>query len=328
MSSSRPTYTPDQIFQFYTRIKLPPKWRLPAGPDSQAVATGPEGYEYLYALQRYTLSHIPFENLELHYSRTKHIDIHPEILFEKIVISGNGRGGYCMENNNLFATVLRSLGFKFYTTCARVSSAAGPNGDVVGGRGFFYGFAHLLNIVTLSDGRRYMVDVGFGAGSCTRPLPLEEGTVHLNMRRSQQIRLRYDILEASENLESKFWIWEKRISEEDSWVAMTCFPENVEFLPQDFEMMNLFCSTSPMTFFTHIVLAVKFILSEDGEEVVGEDLIIGGRYQRRIDGVKVEVKELKSEQERIRVLGEKLGIRLDEHQQNGILGMVSMLSKK
>ncbi|KAF7185540.1 Arylamine N-acetyltransferase / N-hydroxyarylamine O-acetyltransferase [Pseudocercospora fuligena] len=325
-SSTRPTYTPDQISQFYQRINLPSKWRLAPGPESQFVATGPEGYEYLYALQRYTLSHIPFENLELHYSRTKHIDIHPQILFKKIITSENGRGGYCMENNNIFATVLRTLGFKFYTTCARVSSAASPNGDVVGGRGFFYGFAHLLNLVTLNDRKRYMVDVGFGAGSCTKPLPLEDGTAHLNMRPSQQVRLRYDVLEGSENLESKFWLWEKRNSEEESWVAMTCFPDSVEFLPQDFEMMNLFCSTSPMTFFTQIVLAVRFILSEDGEEIVGEDLIIGGRYQRRIDGVKMEAKELNSEQERISVLEENLGIRLDEHQQSGILGMVSMLS--
>ena len=149
--------------------------------------------------------------------------------------------------------------------------------------------------------------------------------MHLNMRPSQQVRLRFDVLDGSENLESKFWIWEKRNREEEPWIAMTCFPGNVEFLPQDFEMMNLFCSTSPMTFFTQLVLAVRFILSEDGEEIVGEDLIIGGRYHRRIDGAKVDAKELKSEQERISVLEEKLGIRLDEHQQNGILGMVSML---
>ncbi|KXT14171.1 hypothetical protein AC579_9250 [Pseudocercospora musae] len=324
--SSLPTYTPDQISQFYSRINLPSKWRLPPGPESLAIATGTEGYEYLYALQRYMLSNITFENLELHYSRTKHTDIHPEILFKKMITSENGRGGHCMENNNLFATVLRTLGFKFYTTCARVSSAAGPNGDVVGRRGFFYGFAHSLNIVTFSDGKRYMVDVAFGAGSCTRPLPLEDGTVHLNMRPSQQVRLRYDVLDGSENLDSKFWIWEKRNSEEESWVPTTCFPKNVEFSPQDFEMMNLFCSTSPMTFFTQIVLAVRIILSGDGEKVVGEGLIIGGRYQKRIDGVEVEVKELKSEQERISVLEEKLGMKLDEHQQNEIWGVVSMLS--
>lgn len=58
-----------------------------------------------------------------------------DALFEKLVASGeNGlgnRGGYCMENNSFFETVLRSLGYETLTCGARVSNAA--NGIPGGG---------------------------------------------------------------------------------------------------------------------------------------------------------------------------------------------------
>lgn len=50
------------------------------------------------------------------------ISLDKEDLFEKIVTLE--RGGYCMENNLLFSTVLRTLGFEVVATGARV----GPNG--------------------------------------------------------------------------------------------------------------------------------------------------------------------------------------------------------
>lgn len=59
------------------------------------------------------------------------IDIEPEVLFEKIVGGAGGkgrRGGYCMENNTFFGTVLRSLGFDVYAVGARVRGEKGWNG--------------------------------------------------------------------------------------------------------------------------------------------------------------------------------------------------------
>ena len=35
----------------------------------------------------------------------------------------------------------------------------------------------MVNIVTLADGSKYVLDVGFGADGATRPLPLVEGKV-------------------------------------------------------------------------------------------------------------------------------------------------------
>lgn len=351
----RPTYSPSQITKFYHRINLPLEWRL----ESDSLATialiqdqGLEALNFLSVLQRFTLAHIPFEDLSLHYERRKGVDLHPELLFKKIVVGDNedvggvGRGGYCMEVNAFFATVLRSLGFSVYSTGARTSSNVSPSGDVDGEdvegltgneitpttREFYFGFAHMLNIVTI-QGIRYLVDVGFGAGCSTRPLPLlqsdDKGQVeeYLNIKPSQEVRLRYGPIEENECAEAKMWIYERRNRLGDTWKSMYCFPDRMEFLPADFVMMNYFTSTSPMVTFTHVVLVVRFILSDDGEDIVGEEVIVGGKYHKRLGGKKVEEIEMKSEDERVQILEERLGIRLDEHQQSGILGMISMLGQ-
>ena len=119
---ARPTYTPAQLLKFYARIQLPqsiithitsPTFE----PDLSTLAT----------MQLYTVSSIPFECLSLHYSPSPKITISPDFLFQKMVDredgrEGNGRGGYCMENNTLFGTVLRSIGYAAYPVGCRVNS--------------------------------------------------------------------------------------------------------------------------------------------------------------------------------------------------------------
>jgi arylamine N-acetyltransferase len=79
-----------------------------------------EALEYLGLIQTHHLVEVPFENLTLHYSHHRQISIHPEELFKKVVSDDNGRGGYCMENNCLLGTLLRSLRFNLYSAGARV----------------------------------------------------------------------------------------------------------------------------------------------------------------------------------------------------------------
>ena len=81
----------------------------------------------LTQLQLLHMARVPFESLSLHYSRSRLLSLDPEDLFDKIV--NKGRGGYCMEVNAFFATVLRSLGFKLISVGGRV---AGPDGTYKG----------------------------------------------------------------------------------------------------------------------------------------------------------------------------------------------------
>jgi arylamine N-acetyltransferase len=117
-------YTREQIDSYFSYISFPvTKYNIT--PESSRTEGG---LEYLSALQKYQLSRVPFENLELHYSKERHISLDQLDLFEKIVTSKNGRGGYCMENNTFFGTILKTLGFEVIPTGARVLLSGGSGG--------------------------------------------------------------------------------------------------------------------------------------------------------------------------------------------------------
>lgn len=115
-STQRPTYSRPQITLYFDRLGLSEPQRR----YDVAGLTSEDALDYLAQLQKLHLARVPFENLTLHYSPHRQISIHPEELFKKIIGENNGRGGYCMENNCLFGTLLNSLGFQLFSAGARV----------------------------------------------------------------------------------------------------------------------------------------------------------------------------------------------------------------
>ena len=112
-------------------------------------------------LRRLHLAHmlaVPFENLDIHWGRP--IALEEARLFEKLVTQG--RGGFCYEQNGLFAAVLRALGFKVDLLEARVGAKTWEEG---------LPWDHMTLQVTLKE--RWLVDVGFGDGF-REPLLLDE----------------------------------------------------------------------------------------------------------------------------------------------------------
>jgi N-hydroxyarylamine O-acetyltransferase len=74
----------------------------------------------------------------------------------------DGRGGYCFEQNLLFASVLEALGFRFrYLT-------GWPRWGVMGTP---RPRTHLLLLIDV-DGEEWLADVGFGGNTLTAPLAL------------------------------------------------------------------------------------------------------------------------------------------------------------
>ena len=118
-----PIYTLPQVFQFLDRINLPQGHRQSPVLTDKHAANTPEGLAFATLLQRYFIANVPWENLELHYSSHHTVSLDPMYLFHKIVEKGCGRGGYCVEVNSVFGTVLRSLGYDIMTTGARVNEA-------------------------------------------------------------------------------------------------------------------------------------------------------------------------------------------------------------
>ena len=112
--------------------------------------TDPTGIDLstLIQLQRQHLLTVPFENLDIHLD--KPITLEVEKMYQKIVL--DQRGGFCYELNGLFGQLLQVLGFKVKYLAARVIQEGHTPSD----------FDHLTLCVEI-QGKKYIVDVGFGA---------------------------------------------------------------------------------------------------------------------------------------------------------------------
>nr|XP_006634658.1 PREDICTED: arylamine N-acetyltransferase, pineal gland isozyme NAT-3-like [Lepisosteus oculatus] len=125
-----------------------------SGPVSPTLAT-------LQLIHHKHLLSVPFENLTIHCGGQILLEL--PWIYDKIVTQH--RGGFCFENNGLFSWLLSQLGFEVTLLSAQVRNS-------ITGR---YGppFDHLIIQVVL-EGRRWLCNVGFGAGF-QLPLSLETG---------------------------------------------------------------------------------------------------------------------------------------------------------
>ncbi len=129
----------------------------------------------LRKVHRAHLFNVPFENLDIHLKNPILLD-DPTRIYDKIV--NQRRGGFCYEQNGLFALMLQQMGFMVSHIEARVSR---PDG------GFGIPFDHLALIVELEE--RWLVDVGFG-DSFTEPLRLDSSEVQTQY--GQHFRIQHD----------------------------------------------------------------------------------------------------------------------------------------
>ena len=321
--SDRPRYDFFHLREYTTYIKLPhvkglSLWELALqqeGKDTlQRVdchANPGTALQVLTYLQKHHLAKVPFENLSLHYSPHHSVNLHPDILYDKIV--KKGRGGYCMENNCFFGTVLRSLGFTVYGAGARVHE----------GSGIYTAWSHMVNIVTLTNGERYLIDAGFGNNGPACPLLLEDGHEAQSIPPTS-LRLVREKIPATTNPNDQLWTYQQRISPGSDWEPMYSFTET-EFLPRDYEMMNFWTSQSRKSLFTYRIMCVKKIIDEKSHELVGTLILTGAEVKRRVGEKTEHLKVCKTEWERVAVLQNMFDVRLTEEEREGIMGMVTQL---
>ncbi|MEV3977940.1 arylamine N-acetyltransferase [Nonomuraea sp. NPDC049758] len=111
----------------------------------------------LRSLQLAHLRAVPFENLSIHLGEP--ISLAPDALFDKLIT--RRRGGFCYEQNGLFAALLTALGYRVTLLAARVFGGGRP-GPL---------FDHLALRVDLDE--PWLVDVGFG-DFADEPLRIDE----------------------------------------------------------------------------------------------------------------------------------------------------------
>jgi N-hydroxyarylamine O-acetyltransferase len=113
----------------------------------------------LVAIHRAHTEAIVFENLDIQLGLG--VSLNAEALQDKIVT--RRRGGYCFEQNTLFALALAAVGFAPRTLEARVRQ---------GSKGSLRPRTHMVLVVPCA-GREWLADVGFGGDGLVEPIALD-----------------------------------------------------------------------------------------------------------------------------------------------------------
>ncbi|MER5205795.1 arylamine N-acetyltransferase [Streptomyces sp. NPDC002825] len=183
----------------------------------------------LTALHRAHVSAIPFENLDVALERNVPLDL--KSLQGKLV--ERRRGGYCYEQNSLFAAVLERIGFRVAGRGARNRSRGAALPPVT----------HALLVVTV-DGEQWLADVGFGWQGPLEPVPLRDGA------RVEQGGWTFGIGVEDEGIHVL------RSLRPEGWTDLYAFSPQALY-PGDFTVMNHYSSSHPQSRFLGQVVAQR-----------------------------------------------------------------------
>ena len=229
----------------------------------------------LHRLHTYT---IPFENLN---PFTYHEVLLDEESLEKKLIH-DFRGGYCFEQNILFSSILKQIGFKVRWLGARV--LWNQPQDLITRR------SHMLFLVELEE--TYLADVGFGGMTLTTPIKfktdIEQETTHESFR----------IKSYSEDL-----VLEAQVNGE--WKIVYRFDLTTQYLI-DYEVANYYLYTNPTSHFRNMLIAARPF--EEGRLALSNS-----QFTTHWRNGKSEKVQLASVEEIKTILKDKFGIRLPDH---------------
>lgn len=222
---------------------------------------------------------IPFENLDP--LRGRRVSLELGAIQAKLV--EGRRGGYCYEQNRLFAHVLMQLGFAVTPMVARV--LWGRPAD------FIPPPTHMMLRVDV-DGGAWIADVGFSAVTPTAPLALEPGLEQSTPLETFRLaRTRPDALDL-------------QVRSREAWATAYRFvPQRVEWV--DYEVFNWYSSSAPESRFTQQLVVSRVLPA-------GRLALFNTRLtERDAQGVGVAEREIADAGELAACLGGRFGIALE-----------------
>ncbi|WP_431784827.1 arylamine N-acetyltransferase family protein [Streptomyces chumphonensis] len=240
----------------------------------------------LRKLHRAHVEQVPFENLEIMLGRPVLLDL--ESLQDKMIT--RRRGGYCHEQNSLFAAVLERIGYTLTGRAGRV---------VQGEPGKILPPTHMLLIVEI-DGERWLADVGFGSEGPRLPIRLRENEEVRHGEWSYALGRDAD------------GVWMLRGLRPEGWVDLYSFTEDPAF-PPDYFVYNYYVSTHSRSPFTRRPV-VQVSAMKDRTALLGSRLAVirpdGTTDEREVSGSELgsvldEVFGLTLSEEELAVLGER-----------------------
>jgi N-hydroxyarylamine O-acetyltransferase len=225
----------------------------------------------LGALHLAHATHIPFENLDILLGRPIRLDL-PAL--EAKLVAGR-RGGYCFEQNTLFAAALEQFGFAVTPLAARVrlgASRVTPR-------------THMLLLVE-AEGTPWLADVGFGGEGLLFPLPLTAGPV------ARQFLWNYRLTE-----EAGLWVLQQMHG--GAWHDLYAFTLERQY-PADFEVANHYTSTHPSSPFLRMP-TVQRPTPEARHVLRGRELTV-------LVGEEASTRSLAGDDELLHVLADTFGL--------------------
>jgi arylamine N-acetyltransferase len=154
-------------------------------------------------------------------------------------------------------------------------------------------------------------------------MPMIDGHVVQNLG-SQEVRLVHGNIPEQIDKSQKLWIYQYRNSVDQPWNSFYSFPE-LEFLLQDFEVMNWYTGGNPHSFQTFTVLIVKYLRRKGENHIHGKVMLVNGLVKQNLGGRTEVVLECHTEKERMEVLKKYFGITLTEEDKSGIQGWCTEL---
>ena len=174
---------------------------------------------------------IPFEAIDVLLDRG--IDISPEAVDAKLI--ERRRGGYCYEQNGLFARVLRAIGFDVESLASHVRWVSEPGTALPP-------LTHRVLRVTI-DGTPWLADVGFGSCVPTAPLRMDvsdpQPTQHETFRFARM---------------GPQWLLQALV--EDEWRPVYSIAAE-PWLENQYEMANWYTSSHPTSHFRHRLIVTR-----------------------------------------------------------------------
>ncbi|MEX3858050.1 arylamine N-acetyltransferase [Paraburkholderia sp. BR10923] len=237
--------------------------------------------EVLRAIHLLHPAAIPFENLNPLTRQPVRLEL---AAIERKLVTQK-RGGYCFEQNILFANVLMQLGFKITPMLARVIWGREP--------GTISPRTHMVLRVDI-DGDEWIADVGFGGVTLTAPLRLTAGL-------AQPIPLgTFRLANAGHDT-----VYLEVLAPDESWSRVYHVDlRAVEWV--DYEISNWYTSTSPDSKFVNNLLACR-VLPELRLALFNDQL-----NERDAQGQIVSERRLASAAELADCLRERFGLNLED----------------
>src|SRR5262245_61649611 len=170
----------------------------------------------LQALHLAHATHVPFENLDILLGRPIRLDL---ASLQAKLVTGE-RGGYCFEQNLLFAAALTATGFSVRQLAGRVRYRTHRTLPRM----------HMV-LLAEAEGATWIADVGFGLEGLLLPVRFVSG------EQSRQFRWTYRVVEDAGH-------WVVQSQRDQVWNDLYAFSLEPQH-PADFEMANYYASTHP-----------------------------------------------------------------------------------